>query len=206
MSNIETLEITREGHLSAGTHNVIDEERGQWVFTHTGAPFFIFTPRAEDIEVQTIAQSLSKQCRYNGHLKDSNSFCSVAQHSVNVSLYKPDIHPREKLLHDAPEAWIGDLVRPLKRMLKDYSAIEERIEKAVCERFGLVWPLPIEVLEADNIILATEKRDLLLPSVHSWGPLPEPLPDPIVSMTPAESYHLFLDRFEELFDERVPRI
>ncbi|HCF1831058.1 TPA: phosphohydrolase, partial [Pseudomonas aeruginosa] len=72
-------------------------------------------------------------------------------------------------LHDATEAYIGDMVRPLKELLPDFRQIEAVIWSAICERFDLDEQLPAEVKRADLIALATERRDLMPFHQDEWG-------------------------------------
>lgn len=206
MSNVTRLEITSKGLLNVGVGADIDEDRGIWTHMHDGSAFFVLTPRPEDIDIQHIAQALAKTCRFNGQTKDHKTFASIAQHSVNVSLHKPHLYPKEKLLHDGDEGYAPDMLRPLKMLMPEYALIGERLQKAIFERFHLTWPMPVEVMESDNVLLATEKRDFLAPSQYEWANLPDPLPEQLEPMSPEVSYHYFLDRFEELFGERVKRV
>lgn len=148
------------------------DRNGNWFQTYTGKKFFIFHPEPEEVDIQDIAHALSMQCRFNGH---TNVFYSVAQHSIHVSFIFNKVvqgTPYEEsdaahlcaLLHDAPEAYLGDMVRPLKRGLPEYKAVEDIVWKVILKRFGLeeVWPeVEMFVHEADQVMLATERRDLL---------------------------------------------
>lgn len=156
-------------------------------------PFFPFDPRPEDIDLETIAHALSMQCRFGGHIKE---FYSVAQHSVLVSL--TCVHPKEGLLHDAAEAYLADVIRPLKVIFPAYKEAEEKIERAIAEKFGLIFPWPDDVKEADNVLLATEKRDLVVPNDQDWGPMPDPLPGTIRGWSAPVAKGQFLRRAKEL--------
>jgi hypothetical protein len=175
--------------------------KGSWFQTYTGAQFYPFDPRAEDIDIVDIAHHLSLVCRFNGACIEAYS---VAHHSVLVSHVCPPEFAKWGLLHDAAEAYIGDMIRPLKQDMPLYKEVEIGIEKVVAEKFGLEFPIPPEVKEADNILLYTERRDLLLQRTqHKWT-----LSDVIVplQMTIYPSYGLdaeemFLERYVELFGE-----
>lgn len=137
--------------------------RGEWFLSLKGAQIYPRSLRPEDVDIEEIAHSLSMLCRFNGHCRE---FYSVAQHSVLVSRMLPPEHRLCGLLHDATEAYCGDMVRPLKRALPSYQEIEARIWEAVAQRFGLPITLPAEVKLADTRMLQTERRDLLAP--HRW--------------------------------------
>jgi hypothetical protein len=162
--------------------------------TYTGVPFDFTNIRPEDINLEDIARSLSLQCRFNGH---TLAFYSVAQHSVLVSrvvIPSPgDTIATQKwgLLHDAAEAYVCDLPRPVKEWLRkdstaytsSYDVLEGAIAVAIRQKFvsiNLDHDIKMAVHHADNVLLATEKRDLMAPCPRDWGELPEPMTQTIV--------------------------
>lgn len=144
---------------------------GDWIQTFSGGQFWPLDPRADEVKLTDIAHQLAKICRFGGATLD---FYSVAEHSLRVADLVPPELRLQALLHDAAEAYCGDVVRPLKRNLTGYDAIESRIAFAIGEKFGvdLVNLHPL-VIQADNEMLAVEFRDLL---AHRGDrkPLPEP--------------------------------
>lgn len=171
--------------------------RGDWMQTYTGARFYPMDPRPDEIDIRDIAHALSLICRYGGHV---DRFYSVAEHCVLMSQYVPAEHALWALLHDASEAYVGDMVRPLKRQLPEYVAAEDRVIGAIVERFGLPsTTMPAEVKDADNRILLTE-RDVLMPATrYPWNiEHLTRLPVDVRGLSPADAEAIYLDRFTEL--------
>lgn len=137
---------------------------GDWFLTYSGVQFYPMDPRPEDVRIDDIAHALSNICRFGGHVK---KFYSVAQHSVIVSDHCKD--NMAGLMHDATEAYCGDMVRPLKLQLPEYRECERRIWIAICAAFGLPEDLPTEVKFHDNRTLMTERRDLIIETPHTWS-------------------------------------
>lgn len=141
-----------------------------WIQTFTGRKFFPLAPEPADVCIEDIAHALSNVCRFTGHCRE---FYSVAQHSVLVAHRVADISPvvaQWALLHDASEAYICDMARPVKRQIADYRTIEQRLEQCVAQVFG-IDPETMEhpaIKEADLRMLATERRDLMGPPPEAW--------------------------------------
>lgn len=175
-----------------------------YLVTYTGRAIDLRMPRASDVCIEDIAHALARLCRFGGHVH--GGFYSVAQHSVHVSGLVAPEHALAGLLHDATEAYVGDCVRPLKRMLPKYQRVEAEMWSAIAARFGLALALPREVVEADERMLATEVRDLLV-GPHAAAllrELPEPLPGSIEPLEPSTAELLFLGRYRELVEEGHP--
>ncbi len=129
--------------------------------TYSGVKFHPLDPSPEEIMIEDIAHGLSNLCRFVGQVR---SFYSVAQHSYQVSILCTRPMALWGLLHDAPEAYLADLPRPIKhhRDFRMYREAEDRLMTAICYKFGLVGtekPPEVEVL--DTKMLATEQRDLM---------------------------------------------
>ncbi len=168
---------------------------GDWSQTYTGRRFWPLDPRPEDVEIEDIAHALSQVCRFGGHCKE---FYSVAEHCVRAADFVSDEHKLVALLHDATEAYIGDVIRPLKRQLVDYGEIEQRVAHAIGQAFGLGMQLvefPPCVEDADEIMLATEARDLMAAPPVPWGLRLPPDSQVIHPWTPREAEIIFLDCF-----------
>lgn len=121
--------------------------------TYTGKVFDITILDPESICIEDIAHALSNTARFGGHLK---KMYSVAQHSCFVAANVPVKFKLAALLHDASEAYIGDMPSPFKKLMPDYKVIEDRIMQAISLKFGFDFPLPKEVKEVDRQALNFE--------------------------------------------------
>ncbi|MCW5830179.1 MAG: metal-dependent phosphohydrolase [Deltaproteobacteria bacterium] len=172
------------------------------IMTRSGRFIRFDDPDPDTIDIGDIAHGLSHLCRFAGHTRE---FYSVAEHSVYVAnLCPPELQLRG-LLHDAAEAYVVDLPKPLKRIIPEYREIERKVMAAVCQRFGLPEEEPATVKRADLIMLVTEARDLCGPGWEEWGirqaPLPERLAQPL---HPELARTLFLEKFRSLAGSGTP--
>lgn len=158
--------------------------------------FNLAEPETQRFDPVVIAHALSKMCRFTGHVS-GNSIYSVAQHSVLCSYLVPAEHAFDALMHDAHEAYVGDMSAPLKLLCPDYCRVERRVEIACRRSFGLADTKSLIVAEADHVMFEREYAAYLrseagiqtgqrqsLTSVRMW--------------TPGKAKERFLDRFEEL--------
>lgn len=173
------LSIEDVGKMRAGN----ETRKGDWMETAFGTKFFPLDPRPEEVHLADIAAHLARINRYNGAAKLEQY--SVAEHSVLLSgwLYREYGCPLlayQGLFHDAPEAYIGDMVRPLKRNMPAFVAAEAPIYRAIVEalpylhqshggELNTVYELDARVHDADNRILVDERAQVMRPSVNSWG-------------------------------------
>lgn len=124
----------------------------------------VFEPTLEMICIEDITHALSMQCRFGGHL---SSFYSVAQHSLYCSyLIEDDKLKLAALLHDASEAYLLDIPRPIKNNLTNYKEIEHNLMLLIAEKYGFEYPLPKEVKEVDEIMLQIEWDCLMIKTKH----------------------------------------
>lgn len=167
---------------------------GATIITHSGLYFDFADPKPEQIVVQDIAWGLANTCRFNGQC---NRFYSVAQHSVLASHIVPPEHALAALLHDAAEAYTGDMVKPLKNLLPDFKIVEARVEAAIFDKFGLPHEMSPEIKLADLRLLRTEQRDLTAGAGDNWNGLDEyePLPERIIAFAPWRAYRYWFERF-----------
>lgn len=166
-----------------------------WIQTFSGRQFWPREPRPEDIDIVDVAHSLSHLCRFNGHCRE---FYSVAQHSVHVSVLCNPEDALWGLLHDIAEAYFGDIPRPVKVQFPEIDEMETRLLRAAAVRFDLGWPIPEGVLRLDEVLLATEARDLMEDPPADWQLAAEPLGNRIVAVSAPEARTMYLDRFKEL--------
>ncbi|MGY8666255.1 hypothetical protein Q3C01_28440 [Bradyrhizobium sp. UFLA05-109] len=169
---------------------------GPTIMLRSGAWFDFCAPASSDFTIEDIAHGLANTCRYSGQCDD---FYSVAEHSILVSQVA-DGCEFEALLHDAAEAFVGDITRPLKQMLPDYKKIEIEVERAILDRFGISWPLPEKVKLADLRVLAAEQRQIMPEGTDTWAREQRVDPAPIVvrHLSPKDAKRIFLERFEAL--------
>lgn len=176
-----------------------------------GGTYFDYEhPEQSQFTIEDIAHALSHVCRFGGH---TPYHYSVAQHSVYVSQLVPERHQLAALLHDAAEAFIGDMPRPLKRLMPEFKAMEKRIEVAIFRHFGLPVtsifqigiPLQCEVKmapcikDADNAMLRAEQVQLMANN-DGWTDTHnvEAAPILIERWAPDRAKMEFLSRFHEL--------
>tara|TARA_B100001939_G_scaffold348092_1_gene372560 strand:+ start:3187 stop:3903 length:717 start_codon:yes stop_codon:yes gene_type:complete len=131
--------------------------------TATGKMIDLLDPQPEDIDFNVIAHSLAKQCRWTGH---TNLFYSVAQHSFLMAQHMPQPLQAYALLHDAHEAYIGDIPHPLKAIMGPHlNTVTERLDAAIHAAAGLDWPLSPHhknmIHMADRAMARAEAEDLL---------------------------------------------
>jgi hypothetical protein len=147
--------------------------KGSWLQTGSGGRVSVLDPRPEEFRLDDIARATAKLCRFNGHCID---FYSVAQHCVlgakfalkNISYFVA----KEFLLHDATEAYVGDMIRPVKIMIPEFGVVEDRFTVAIGKKFNTPTKMSPECHLIDNIMVTWEKRDLL-PNSEAWPRLPD---------------------------------
>ena len=171
-----------------------------YIVTFTGRKFNPLDPRPGDVDIRDIAHALALQCRFAGHTR---RFYSTAQHSWHVSHLVSLRDAYWGLLHDASEAYLVDVPRPVKHQpsMAAYRKAETACQEAICTRYGLPIAEPASVKAADDTMLMTERRDLMskVDEDYYW---PDCEPDPGIDLrapwSPDFAEHMFLTRFHQL--------
>lgn len=181
------------------------KNRGNWIQTFSGIQFYPLDPRPEDIDIEDIGHGLSNICRYGGQV---DKFYSVAEHCFLMSHAVPRRFALEALLHDAAEAYVGDMVRPLKMMMPDFQRAEDKILQVIFKKFSVLTALQTNtsvvslsraVKEADSRILLDERNALMRNTKHPWDVEElEPLGVRVMPLSPTGARNAYLARFEEL--------
>ena len=181
-----------------------------WIETRSGKRVSVENPQPDQFDIKDIAYALSNTCRFNGHCA---GFYSVAEHSVAVALRLPDELRLAGLLHDATEAYLGDIPSPIKQFLPDYKVIEERFEIAIEDAFNLQLTNggKAAVKEADIDALYTEAHFLIPSKGEDWTFFQGPKKFEVnyrlkpVCLPPQAAFQLFMGMFYDLQKE-APRI
>lgn len=185
---------------------------GDWMETWQGVRFYPLDPRPEEVLLADIAHHLARINRYNGACEVEHY--SVAEHSVLMAEwmldeYEDPLLAYQALFHDAPEAYIGDMVRPLKRNMPSFVEAEGPVYEAVVKAMPMLWAahdrhgvgydLDKRVKAADNRILVDERRQVMRPSGNPWGiDHMEPLGVRIEGWAPSYAEHFFLAKERSL--------
>jgi uncharacterized protein len=205
MTDVKPADLLSKAEGGSQTFYQIEDD---WMETHTGKQFFFMRPTPDMIDVVDIAAALGKLCRYGGHTRQ---FYSVAEHSVLLARWLEEqghdlLTVFSGLMHDATEGYLVDIPRPIKHVLADYKRIEDGLAMAIHDKFGVLYPLPRVVHEADSRILVDERAQAMSDSGNEWGT------DKLVALgvnlrfwSPDEAPGYFLAEFERLQDALCPR-
>lgn len=181
-----------------------------WAGTVHGHRIDFTSPKPEEVDVMDIVYGLGNQCRFTGQVTE---FYSIAEHSIHVcELVIRAGYPElgfDALMHDAHEAYVGDVSTPLKREIEPcFKPVDARVRQAVATRFGLILPQHDIITHYDRVALITE-RDAIQPRHADWGPEFEGYPrDPNWTHrwpVPRDARNAFLAKYIELARDRVPR-
>lgn len=172
----------------------LNEYDGHWITTFLGVKFHYLNPGDDEIFIKDIAHALALTCRFGGQCK---YFYSVAEHSVRVSGIVEDKFKFRALLHDAHEAYLHDVPRPIKQDMPQYKIIADNIQKAILRRFACNYgeedQADKQIKLADDILLSTEK-EFMMTATGDWTPLPTPL-GTFKPLSWKKAEQLFLSKF-----------
>ncbi len=168
-----------------------------YIRLNSGKKFDYSNLSLDSICIQDIAHSLSLQCRYVGHCEE---FYSVAQHSVLVSRLLPQPLKFQGLMHDAAEAYLGDMNTALKALCPDYQKLEKAVESLCMAKFGINYPFNREIKNADMRLLTTELRDFMpgedYKVIKKEFP---PLEEELIPWGSTASHQIFIEEFNRLY-------
>lgn len=177
-----------------------DIDNRTWIALNNSYNIDLSNFEVENTDIYIIAHSLSLLCRFTGHCR---THYSVADHSVRLSLKITD--PKMSLtglMHDSAEAFLGDISRPVKNLIRQHTSVldevEDHILSLLADKFGFIFPIPSQVKALDDKLLSTESN--LIPGNHEWWTkdLPKPFDETIYPCPAALSCEHFLKRFEHL--------
>lgn len=177
-----------------------DGRKGNWMQTFTGIKFYPLEPRPEEIVIEDIAHGLSNTCRYNGHVTD---FYSVAEHSVLMSYCVPPEAQLVALLHDASEAFICDIPKPLKLMIQGYEELEYEVQTIIYKKFlgysSKDMPADIaRIVKGADLGILVNESEKLMGDTSEWGLTVPKIDTEIYCWTPKVAEKKFLQRFKKL--------
>lgn len=182
-------------HSGAEYLEGIETRRSEsWIQTHSGKTFVVADPSEDSIDIRDIAAALSKQCRYAGHCIKPYS---VAEHCVLMAEKAKPEHKLTALLHDASEAYLIDVPKPVKSLIVGYELLESNIMAKIAAKYKFFWPLPKEVKELDRRILSDERMQNMSPMEdgETWPDGLPPIGVTLKCWSPDQSYREFMDAF-----------
>jgi hypothetical protein len=169
-----------------------------------GGDFFDFEhPEDYSYEITEIAHALSNICRYGGH---SNKFYSVAEHSVLVSRVVPSSLALCGLLHDASEAFVGDMPTPLKALCPEYRLIEDRVQECIALSYDLPYPFPPAIKFADKSVYQAERLQITSVKDEMWYTDIPPADVMVTGMQPKDAAAFFMARYNQLTQYELPLV
>lgn len=172
-----------------------------WIETFTGKQFDLLDTTPEMICIEDIAHSLSGYPRFTMHTRYPYP---VAQHTILGSYLVPKVHALRFLLHDASEAYLGDMSRPLKHFTsigESYRKVEKPLQRMIYAKFGIYGPDPEIIHDIDTQMLYAEKAALMhgVKWQHKWSKDEKAANVKIEEWTFRKTKKLFMARFNELY-------
>lgn len=176
---------------------MVKKINNDYIETYTSKNFYFDNISLDTIDIEDIAVSLSRLCRFAGHIK---YHYSVGQHSIWCSRLCDEKFAMHALLHDASEAYISDLTRPFKQLVPKYKQYEDKIMTAIAKKFQFKLSKKSHdaVKKVDDIMLATEAFNFLKSKAKNWKLSEKPLSVELAPWVAEYTYDKFLERFYEL--------
>jgi len=173
------------------------------IVTNSGRYVDLANPQPDMICIEDIAHHLSYINRFTGA---ANRGYSVASHSLYVANLVEPKYQLQALLHDATEAYLGDVSSPLKSILPGYRLLERQMHAAIAAKFGIEPILPEEVHHADRQAYVRERSILFDkgapacddPDYAVYGSVEMPTAW-LVSFSPEAIKDRFMRKFNELY-------
>lgn len=174
-----------------------------FILTHSGKRLYLEHPEPDAITIEDIAHCLARIVRFNG---SPHGNYTVAEHSVvcaGRAIAECPEYALAALMHDASEAYLGDVSTPLKERLANYRAIEDRVMQAIAQKFNFAYPLPLEVEGIDRRVLMRE-ASFFFPASKEWQRIFTGEPTytreqaPIGSWTSTKAEHEFLKAYRSI--------
>ena len=166
----DVLEFRREIRDALAVFGAVEQDAfgciANTMLTRDGTYLDLADPKQSQIEFNSIATGLSRECRFG---RQCEPFYSVAEHCV-LGAERIDSWEGKLafLLHDAHEAYMGDMPKPLKNMLPGYSVIANRLQSVINARFGVQEGWEDKIREIDRLMLVSEKSQLFPNDGHTW--------------------------------------
>lgn len=159
-------------------------------YTYTGKTFKITDFNASHINLEDIAYGLAHINRYSGQ---TSKAYSVARHSINIAHFFEGKLEKQALLHDAAEAYLGDITAPVKNLFPDYKKLEEHYTKIIFKKFNIEYPIDDRVLSMDVAIRQYEKYWLMKNQQTPCKDIMDMFEEPFVDWSPnAFAFYNFL--------------
>lgn len=145
-----------------------------WMETSSGMQWNPIS-MVENFTLSDLVLGVSRICRYAGQVAPSVEFYSVAEHLVLMDewawKHMPELNAKERrtiICHDLQEGLMGDMPRPMKKLIPQFGEIEDLVSRHLAERYDLIFPLPGFVKDLDNRIIKDERQWIMDPSDHVW--------------------------------------
>jgi hypothetical protein len=147
-----------ESHVFSNNKSPGDMGADAWIQTYSGKYFHYLEDNPQNIKIEDIAHGLSNLCRYSGQC---NSLYTVAQHCCIVSDLAEKGFRLEGLMHDAAEAYMGDIPRPVKNLVPEIKILEKKVFRQIAKEFNLKYPISSVIELLDTRVMLAEARIVL---------------------------------------------